>query len=413
MPMRAAGGRLATCVQDLRDEMRDSILFVTAWLGDGGVERQIELRAPWLAARGHRVEVATWFVRETMSGSPNPILETLRARDIPIRRLSAVGRLHAAQRAVRLAWLAWRGGFRVVVAVDIVASVVALLAKRLLGGRLRVVIEVHNASEVHAGADTSPGTLRLARRLYRHADAILAVSRSVRLDAAAFFGLDPARITQIYNPIQVQRIRARAALSTPQADGLVPFILGCGRLARMKAFGDLIAAFARVRARSAPDLRLVILGEGPERAALERHAAALGVDDAVVMPGFVANPYPYFARAEAFVLSSHFGEALGLVLLEAMACGVPVIASRCHWGPEEVLGDGDYGVLYDVGDIEQLADAIAAVLHDPATHHRTVLKALAHAEEFADDRLMPELEAFYLGLGEAPVSPRADVTSAR
>jgi glycosyltransferase involved in cell wall biosynthesis len=161
----------------------------------------------------------------------------------------------------------------------------------------------------------------------------------------------------------------------------------------MKGFEDLIAAFARVR-RARP-CRLVILGEGSEREGLEREAAARRLTADVTLPGFVANPYTYFARAAAFALTSRY-EVFPLALLEAMACGSPVVAARCRWGPEEILAGGQFGLLYDPHDVETLATKLLDLLTDEAGTATRTRAARARVQDFTEDRLLPRLETAYV-----------------
>jgi glycosyltransferase involved in cell wall biosynthesis len=106
---------------------------------------------------------------------------------------------------------------------------------------------------------------------------------------------------------------------------------------------------------------LLILGEGAERPALEALVTQLGLDDAVSMPGFVENPYAYMARAALFVLSSRW-EGLPTVMIEALCCGLPLVATDCPSGPREILRDGEYGQLVPVGNAPALAQAMLTAL---------------------------------------------------
>ena len=141
--------------------------------------------------------------------------------------------------------------------------------------------------------------------------------------------------------------------------GAKPVIVAVGRLEEQKDFATLLRAFAQVRAQR--DVRLAILGEGSQRAALLEQMQAAGIEEHVWMPGFIANPYPYLKRASSFALSSAW-EGFAIVLVEAMALGVPVISTRCPSGPEEILQGGERGALVAVGDDKALALGLLKIL---------------------------------------------------
>lgn len=212
----------------------------------------------------------------------------------------------------------------------------------------------------------------LMHRYYPCADQIVTVSRDLADDLAAFAAIPRERILAIYNPVVDDRL-PRAAAECPDhpwfRTGDVPIILGVGRLERRKGFATLIRAFARVR-RLRP-LRLVILGggktakgEAADRAALEALARDLGVKADVSLPGFKLNPYAFMARASLFVLASDY-EGLPGVLIQAMACGCPVVSTDCPTGPREILEGGRFGPLVPVGDDQAMAEAIVRVLDAP------------------------------------------------
>ncbi len=381
----------------MRKAGKRGILFITPWLRDGGIERVIQNTVPWLVKRGYCCAVASWTVASHLSGQPNPVLGTLSAAGVPVRPLKSFGRFRLLQRAVGAAVSALRGRHRLLVGYELEGNLVALIAKRLLLGRVRVMAQIHNASNIHAEVATSPRLLRLALRLYQEADSIVAVSDRIRLDSVRFFKLDPSRVCRLYNPLPITWIRHMAKEEmggpvTPRAR----FIVGCGRLVRMKGFLDLLRAFAVIRRDYA--LQLVILGQGPERAHLVECARAHRVEEDVILPGFVPNPWSYFGRASAFVLSSLFGESFSMVLVEAMACGAPVIASRCEWGPEEILDGGRYGLLYNPGDVEVLTQHLRTILDEPAVVSPLTTAASRRAEEFSEDAILPEFERHVAGL---------------
>jgi glycosyltransferase involved in cell wall biosynthesis len=141
-----------------------------------------------------------------------------------------------------------------------------------------------------------------------------------------------------------------------------PVVVAAGRLEGQKNFPLLLEAFARLR-RERP-ARLLILGEGRKRAPLEEQARALGIEDDLALPGFIDNPYAAFSRAALFVLSSDH-EGLPAVLIQALACGCPVVSTDCPHGPAEILDHGRYGELVPVRDAPALAAAMARTLDHP------------------------------------------------
>jgi glycosyltransferase involved in cell wall biosynthesis len=166
----------------------------------------------------------------------------------------------------------------------------------------------------------------------------------------------------IFNPVITPALLEAMTAPPPHpwfAESWPPIVLGVGRLRHQKNFPALIDAFAAVK--RVRDARLVILGEGPERAALESRVRAHGLEHSVALPGFVDNPYACMARAAVFVLSSAW-EGLPTVLIESLAVGTPVVSTDCESGPREILRDGALGALVPVGDVHALARAITRVL---------------------------------------------------
>lgn len=202
-------------------------------------------------------------------------------------------------------------------------------------------------------------------KLYPYADNILVVSKGVADDMAAYTGLPGNRITVVPSTIVPERM-FHESLPKPDhpwfAEGEPPVILGVGELGGRKDFATLIRAFARLR----PEFpsRLMILGRGRQREKLLALAGELGVAEDVALPGFVANPFHYLAHASLFGFTSRW-EGLPFALIEALAVGVPVVATDCPSGPREVLEDGKYGYLVPIGDDAALAAAMRETLRNP------------------------------------------------
>lgn len=242
----------------------------------------------------------------------------------------------------------------------------AVIARRFTRVPFRLMLTEHCFPSVDVA---EPGPLssrywffRIARFFYPHADAIVAVSQGTADDLAQVIGIDPATVRCIYNPIvsDTLHLQSQVPIDHPWfTQSAMPVVIAVGRLEPQKDFATLIKAFARVLETRA--CRLLILGDGSEREMLWRLVERLGITDNVQMPGFAANPHAYVSRAALLVLSSRF-ESLANVVIEAMAVGTPVVATDCPSGPAEALGGGRFGTLVRVGDIDQLAEAMQAVL---------------------------------------------------
>jgi glycosyltransferase involved in cell wall biosynthesis len=170
-----------------------------------------------------------------------------------------------------------------------------------------------------------------------------------------------------------------------------PVLLGVGRLVDEKAFDRLIRAHVALR-RQGLDHHLVILGDGPLRQTLLAQAQALRVADTVFLPGHVNNVADWMAHATVFALSSRY-EGFALVVLEALAAGVPVVAMDCPAGPREILQDGRYGPLVPEGDEAALTQAIEAQLREPEQRARLSALGKERARDYAPERIVPKWEA--------------------
>ena len=352
-------------------------------LAGGGAERTMLLLAGRLAAAGHAVDLV---LARAEGAFRDAVPDGVRLIDLGApRMLAAVPRLARYLRAERPAAL---------LATTDAANLAALLARRLSGVPLRLVIRQSEAvSPSLAGAGRRRDRWRLPpmRWLYPQADAVVAISSGVADDLAARVGLRRDAVTVIHNPVDVDRVRALAALPAAHpwlSDGGPPVVLGVGRLVRQKDFPTLLRAVAELRRPA----RLLILGEGPERGAVTALASGLGLSGAVDLPGFAANPFAAMARSAVFALSSRW-EGFGNVLVEALACGCPVVSADCPSGPAEILGQGRWGTLVPPGDAAALAAALEAALADPGdpAARRT------RADAFAPDRAVARYAAV-LGL---------------
>jgi glycosyltransferase involved in cell wall biosynthesis len=274
------------------------------------------------------------------------------------------------------------------------ANILALLARKVSWKNIRLVISEHNNMSA-VMRDPGAGRERLlplfARMFYPWADEVVAVSSGAADSLTEMIGLPRSSIHVIYNPLIPSDLESRiqAVCTHPWlVSGGKPVILAAGRLARQKDYPCLLRALAILRQQM--DVRLLILGEGSERAKLENLVNELGLRGNVDMPGYIENIYSYMARVSTFVLSSAW-EGFPSVLVEAMACGVSVVATDCPSGPSEILGGGQYGKLVPVGDSVALAEALRNALVSPGPIETARLRAKQFTIERAVQEYVPLL----------------------
>lgn len=293
----------------------------------------------------------------------------------PNVRVRPIGRRGRTRECRRVSALLRQGQYQALLTAGHRFNVVGIRAA--LAAEVRVVASVHNhVGRQLAGRGNILRRWRRAReiaRVYPLAHAIVAVSEGVATDLRARVGSAGDRVLTIPNPVvshtdgdTVMQEPPHPWLATPREK---PVLLAAGRLTVQKDYRTMLRALARVRARR--DCRLIILGEGEERTALEQLAAQLGISDVVDLVGFHREPRRWMAAADLFVLSSAW-EGFGNVLVEAMSAGTPVVSTDCPSGPAEILQHGRVGRLVPVGDDAALADAIAATLADPPSRNSLI-----------------------------------------
>jgi len=203
------------------------------------------------------------------------------------------------------------------------------------------------------------------RYLYRFADSVIVPSHGAANDLAKLMRADPSRVTVAPNPIIHSSIYEKAQETAPAlwpwSDGC-PVVVAVGSLTPRKDYVTLVRAFALLRSRRRA--HLVIVGEGKDRRRIEDEIASLGIRDDVYLAGYTSNPYPYMAKADVFAHTSRW-EGLGIVLVEALALGTPVVATDCPSGPSEILQCGAHGILVPIGDEAAMSAGLAQQLDQP------------------------------------------------
>ena len=205
------------------------------------------------------------------------------------------------------------------------------------------------------------------------ADCVLTLTQGARADLIANFKVPPARISVMgSNAVIDEGTSARLGAFDGETGREPGLVVAVGRLSPEKDHATLLEAMALLP--SDVRARLVIAGEGPMRAALEARIAALGLEGRVTLAGMVADPFALQMRASLFVSSSRF-EGLGNAIIEALACGTPVVATDCPFGPSEILAGGRFGRLVAVADPKAMAQAIQETLNAPVDRARLRARA--------------------------------------
>ena len=408
------------------------VAVLSPTLAGGGAERKALFIAAGLLERGHEVDILVhrlvchypaevprrarlFYLSKRSDGETRSLLERLAVVPHPLfpgptpwrarlPRTALLCKVRGKQLPLLMSTRPprWAAGIAAYVdrehpsallAMNVLAVTATTMAASLVRHPTKVVGTLHDVLR-------SGRLLERARRSYPFADFAVGISRGTTAELEGIPGMARDRIHTIHNPV-VSADLDRKARESPHHpwfdDRPCPVILAIGRMRKVKDFSTLLRAFARLLVQR--PARLIVLGEGRLRPALRSLAQELGIAEQVDFPGFKENPYAFLARADLFVLSSR-NEALPTVLIEAMACGCPVVSTDCPSGPREILEDGRLGPLVPVGDAEALAEAMARVLDEPSS--RDLLRE--RASFFSVERAVERYEQ--LLLGEDGASPQ-------
>lgn len=230
--------------------------------------------------------------------------------------------------------------------------------------------------------------LFLYKRLFKYANVSIVNSVELGKHSEQFFHINHDKIKVIYNPIDFENINK---LKNEHLDSLCPgqYILAVGRLSNEKGFFYLLKAFFLIKDETHE--KLVILGKGPDEEILKGMASDFGIKERVLFLGFQSNPYKFMRNAKIFVLSSLY-EGFPNVLLEAMACGAPVISTNCPSGPGEIIENYKNGILVPPADEKALAVAILNLVKDENLRKKFSLEGSKRVEDFSIEKLMPQYE---------------------
>ena len=329
------------------------ILIYTHAMTGGGAERVCALLASGFARAGDDVILAVDFQSPDNAAYVDAAVRIVVLGQPHGKAIAALARLLKTEKPdVSLSALG-------------ISNLKHLVAAGLAGRLHRAILSYHGffSGEPQPLSRLSYLLTPLATRL---AAATICVSDSLRAALVSRFWASARRTVRIYNPVEA-RVADAPAQKSP------PMVLAVGRLVADKNFAGLVRAFALLDNSQA---QLVILGEGPERGAIAAEIARLGLGDRVKLPGYVSQPWAYYSQASCLAMSSRL-ETFSLVVVEALANGLPVVSTLCG-GPPEILDFGRFGRLVPYDDAPAMARAIDASLAMPGDP----TPRLARAREF-------------------------------
>lgn len=341
-------------------------------LTGGGAERVMFNLALGLSKRGVRVDIVVTAPNQIL---PQTVPKNLRL--IPLENWQLGPWTVRCQRPVLRTLVRWGALVQylrlaqppVLLSAMHYLNETAILAVKAAGGKTRCVVAEHTNLTLESRqveqwqARLSPISVRC---LYPLADHVIAVSQGVAADLAPVARLERDEIEVLYNPVLSEALYEQAKGEIDHdwlQPGAPPVVMGMGRFVRQKNFGLLLQAFALLLLER-PDVRLMLVGGGRDRVALEQMAQDLGIGDQVAFLDFVDQPAAYLKRAQVLALSSSW-EGLPTVVIEALALGCQVVATDCPSGPSELLTE-QRGYLVPPGNPKAMAQALVRALEQPA-----------------------------------------------
>ena len=358
------------------------ITIVIHSLGGGGAERAAVLLAQGLVAKKHQVS----FI--TLSGQEFDFYHL--PKNIPRIALKVIGSSANLLQAVQNNLQRLQSLRRAIDSCqpDVVISfldktnVLTLIA--CLGSKYPLVV-----SEQNDPTQNDIGRIWnfLRRLVYPFATTVVSCSQGVNRN---WNWLNSQQKAVIYNPlVKTSELEAVSIELDPNQKKVVAM----GRLTSQKGFDLLLKAFGMINTKFS-DWQLIILGEGEQRKQLEQLIQELGIEQQVMIPGLVSNPFPILKQCDLFVLSSRY-EGFGNVIIEAMACGLPVISTDCPSGPGEIITSGDNGILVPNQEKDSLAKAMADLMSNPERRQEISAKAYLALSKFEIDVIVNQWEELF------------------
>lgn len=382
------------------------LTLVASSLGPGGAERVVQLLSRGFVRAGHDVTVVTTAHRPSFYElSPSVIHLPLdlagrkgtQPNKISVSWPKVLARVPTAMAELRSAIRSTQPD--AVISFSDQVNVATLISLR--GTSLPIIVTEHTDPKYHSLG----WHWRVLRRLlYPKARFVVSVSSGVD---RRFAWLSKEHRRVIHNPVDVPMAAAQSPDDLPRPPRPGRYVVSMGRFHYEKGFDLLLAAFARVRERR-PQWQLILIGDGPLRQALTQQVSELELTAAVHFVGRQKDPFRYLRQADIFVLPSRW-EGFGNVLVEAMACGLPVVSFDCPSGPKEIIAHERDGLLVPAGDVDELSNAIVRLIDDETDRLRIAAAARLAAERFMLANIVGEWEKEIL----EPIRTGAPIEAAR
>lgn len=370
--------------------IKQKIIFVIPSLAGGGAERVIVHLTKGLNPDKYKVLVVIF---ENKIAYRNYLPD-----DVEIHCLEKKNRWDFIRMVILLRKIIYREKPSVVISFLDYANIATILASFLLKKKFKLLISVRNNLHESLSGVRWPRTKRfLIKFTYKKVDRIIAVSEGCKKILINEFQITPEKIITIYNPVPVERIIEKCKEDVChqflKQYKEIKVIVSIGRLESQKRFDRLLRAFSLVK-QIEQNVCLIILGEGPLKEELKSLAEQLKIKGSVDFVGFKMNPYAWMARADIFVLSSDY-EGFPNVILEAMACGIPVISTDCPFGPNEIITDGRNGILVPMSNERVLANAMISLLQNKGMRERLAIEGIKRADNFRPHIIIPQYEKLF------------------
>lgn len=365
---------------------RQRVAFLITNLAGGGAERATAALAEGLDK--NLFEVCLILERDTLAIYEPP-------DNVEIVRLSAANTRGAIIPLIRFL-RKWRPD--VIYSALPHLNVISVVASKFVTHPIRTVVSVHNNQKRELAAVPDGWLLkRLMPMVYKLCSAAVVVSHGIR-DELVRSGVKPSKLHVIYNPIDIEHIKqlSKESVHHKWLNSEYSVVMSMGRLVPQKNFKLLLQSFSNVYNEN-PNARLIVVGGGEMMDELLGVSKDLGLEAVVDFVGLKTNPFSWLVNASCFVLTSEY-EGFGMVIVEAMSVGVPVVSVDCKYGPGEILKGGEKGVLVKDGTAESISASILEVLNNRELAESFREKGKERANDFNVDVPVRQLEKLFYGL---------------